>query len=688
MKYPVFHERSKHIFDTKYHFIRECVERDDIQVEFVSGDYQKADILTKALSIRFQTMRQLIGLKELQDFGIFDFCTIRNLEPYGYPQLFEWQNLDQQSRFGPWNGVSFNGMPNLGEKSIFTHQFVVNAKEIYYKYEPVNNSLISRMHLSPNGNIEYLNWIRSTQSWRVISTTPDICDDYAMCGAYGVCNINNSPACSCLEGFEPRHLEEWNIADFTSGCQRKKPLSCGNEDGDGDGFRNISGVKFPDTNNSRYNQSMTLGECELACKKDCSCTAYASLDIRNGGSGCLLWFNDLMDVRVLEETEVLYIRMPASELTTQKQGSNKKKQTTIIVVSASLGSVLVCVILAFYVAWRKNKRSRKSILGPAPACDDTIEGRMEDIELVSFSLSVIAKSTNNFSSNNKLGAGGFGPVYKGVLEDGQEIAVKRLSETSTQGVDEFKNEVRLIAKLQHRNLVKLLDNNSGSSMLDWPRRYCIIHGIARGLLYLHHDSRLRIIHRDMKASNILLDKDMNPKISDFGLARRVSGYEAEANTNRVVGTYGYIPPEYALHGFYSVKSDVYSFGVLLLEIVTGKKNRGYSREEHDDTLVGHAWRLYKEGKSLELVSSSLKPSCVESQVLRSIHIGLLCVQHHAEDRPTMSSVVLMLGNENALLPPKQPAFLAEEEMPELRSISSGPTVGSIDDITITLLDGR
>nr|GEY50274.1 S_locus_glycop domain-containing protein [Tanacetum cinerariifolium] len=632
--------------------------------------------------------------------------TIR-VDPNGYPQLFERQKLDPQSRFGPWNGVTFNGMPHFGEKLIFTHQFVVNEKEIYYKYELVNNSLISRLHLSPDGNIQLMNWIESTQSWGVLSTaTPDNCANYAICGAYGVCNINNSPSCSCLEGFEPQHPEEWIIADFTSGCQRIKPLSCGN--GDGDGFRNISGVKFPDTNNSWYNQSMTLEECELACKKNCSCTAYASLDIRNGGSGCLLWFSDLMDVRMLEETEVLHIRMPASELTTQKQGFNKKKQTTIIVVSASLGAVLVCVILALYAAWRKQNRSRKLIL--APPHDDTKEGHMEDTELSSFSLSMIAKSTNNFSINNKLGAGGFGPVYKGVLEDGKEVAVKRLSDASTQGVDEFKNEVRLISKLQHRNLVKLLGyciqgnermliyeymaNKSldsfifGSSMLDWPRRYCIIHGIARGLLYLHQDSRLRIIHRDLKASNILLDKDMNPKISDFGLARRFNGHETEANTNRVAGTYGYIPPEYALHGFYSVKSDVYSFGVLVLEIVAGKKNSGYSREEHNDTLVGHAWRLYGEGRSLELVSSSLKPSCVKSQVLRSIHIGLLCVQHHAEDRPTMSSVVLMLGNENALPPPKQPAFLAEEEMPEYRSISSGPTSGSVNDFTITLLDAR
>ncbi|KAJ0771194.1 putative protein kinase RLK-Pelle-DLSV family [Helianthus annuus] len=249
--------------------------------------------------------------------------------------------------------------------------------------------------------------------------------------------------------------------------------------------------------------------------------------------------------------------MPASELTSptaREHGSNKKKQTIIIVVSTLLGSIL---ILALYLAWRKNKRSHKTILARNEKYAN--ESGKEDKKLSSYSLSVIANSTNNFSLNNKLGEGGFGSVYKGVLEDRQEIAVKRLSETSTQGQDEFTNEVKFIAKLQHRNLVKLIGyciqekermliyeymakksldsfifDASRSSTLDWPHRFHIIHGIARGLLYLHHDSRLNIIHRDLKASNILLDKDWNPKISDFGLARRFSGHETEVNTTRVV----------------------------------------------------------------------------------------------------------------------------------------------------------
>ncbi|XP_061975781.1 G-type lectin S-receptor-like serine/threonine-protein kinase SD1-1 [Populus nigra] len=203
----------------------------------------------------------------------------------------------------------------------------------------------------------------------------------------------------------------------------------------------------------------------------------------------------------------------------------------------------------------------------------------------------LASATNNFSDSNKLGEGGFGPVYKGTLTDGQEIAVKRLSKNSRQGLEEFKNEVQHIVKLQHRNLVRLLGcciqsdetmlvykflpnksldfyifDETHSLLLDWPKRYNIINGIARGLLYLHQDSRLRIIHRDLKTSNILLDYEMNPKISDFGLARSFGENETEANTNKVAGTYGYISPEYANYGLYSLKSDVFSFGVLVLEI--------------------------------------------------------------------------------------------------------------------------
>ncbi|CAI9268664.1 unnamed protein product [Lactuca saligna] len=219
-------------------------------------------------------------------------------------------------------------------------------------------------------------------------------------------------------------------------------------------------------------------------------------------------------------------------------------------------------------------------------------------------------------------------------------------------------------------------------MLNWPQRLNIIHGLARGILYLHQDSRLQIIHRDLKPGNILLDLEMNPKISDFGLARKFDGNDAIDVTKKVVGTYGYIPPEYAVHGRFSIKSDVFSFGVIVLEIVSGKKNRGFSHEAHSENLLGHAYRLYKENKSIELMSPSLQKSCVVSEVLRSIHVALLCVQHHAADRPTMLSVVLMLISDGELPLPKQPAFFLEEGHREDESVSS------LQDYMITLLYAR
>ncbi|OIT33218.1 g-type lectin s-receptor-like serinethreonine-protein kinase [Nicotiana attenuata] len=227
------------------------------------------------------------------------------------------------------------------------------------------------------------------------------------------------------------------------------------------------------------------------------------------------------------------------------------------------------------------------------------ENNDEVIDVPYIHLETILAATDNFSNANKLGQGGFGPVYKGIFPGQTEIAVKRLSTHSGQGIDEFKNEVTLIAKLQHRNLVRLsgycintteqillyeyMPNKSLDTfifhgercqLLDWEKRYDIILGIARGIAYLHHDSRLRIIHRDLKASNVLLDEEMNPKISDFGLARIVEGKGTEANTKKVVGTYGYMSPEYALDGLFSIKSDVFSFGVVLLEIVSGRRNTG------------------------------------------------------------------------------------------------------------------
>ncbi|OWM90976.1 hypothetical protein CDL15_Pgr023309 [Punica granatum] len=334
------------------------------------------------------------------------------------------------------------------------------------------------------------------------------------------------------------------------------------------------------------------------------------------------------------------------------------------------------------------------------------------IDVPFFDLEIILEATNNFSDESKLGQGGFGPVYKGKFPGGQEIAVKRLSSGSGQGLEEFKSEVMLIAKLQHRNLVRLLGyciegdekillyeympNKSLDSfifdrtrcvLLTWQMRLEIILGITRGMLYLHQDSRLRIIHRDLKTSNVLLDEEMNPKISDFGLARIFEGKQIEATTQRVIGTYGYMSPEYALDGFFSIKSDVFSFGVVVLEIISGKRNTGFYQAEGQINLLGHAWRLWTENNALNLMDHVLEETCNGDEVVKCINVALLCLQEDPNDRPTMSNVLFMLGGEITTLPtPKQPAFALKPSLSSTGSSSTRPDSSFI--ISSSMEQGR
>ncbi|KAK9089560.1 hypothetical protein Scep_028642 [Stephania cephalantha] len=523
--------------------------------------------------------------------------------------------------------------------------------------------------------------------------------------------VVNQPTCLCLSGFEP---SDGSTADGSAGCVRKRELLCG----EGDGFLKLENSKFPDTSNARVYMSLGIKDCEIKCRNNCSCTGYASAYVN--GSGCLVWFGDLTDMREFTNGgQDFFVRVNAIEIgnsIVHSKGSFTKKKLVITLCVVIVVGLLI-FISGFCYFFKKakgrgilqRKRLQKQLLKPSLL--ETNEETNTKFELPIFDLNSMMVATENFSLTNELGAGGFGSVYKGTLCDGREIAVKRLSKNSGQGVIEFKNEVELIAKLQHRNLVQiigccieeeekmliyeympnksldfLLFDQTKSMPLDWKMRSDIILGIARGVLYLHQDSTLTIIHRDLKASNILLDSNMNPKISDFGMARIFGSDQSQANTRRVVGTYGYMSPEYAMDGFFSIKSDVFSFGVILLEIISGKKNSGFYHEDPTMNLIKLAWELWKADTILELVDPSMGNPFPEQEVVRFIQVGILCVQENAKDRPTMSDVIFMLGNETPIPSLKQPAFVLTSN-PNSANAFAG-SASSVNEVSVTIIEGR
>lgn len=353
----------------------------------------------------------------------------------------------------------------------------------------------------------------------------------------------------------------------------------------------------------------------------------------------------------------------------------------------------------------KPKNFLQNIMKPFKFSSSKEGQKEEDLEKIAaqeqkvFPFETLVAATKNF--HQKLGEGGFGPVFKGRLEDGREIAVKKLSQNSNQGKKEFENEAKLLARVQHRNVVNLLgyctrgaekllvyEYISNESLdkflfktgrreeLDWKRRYDIVGGIARGLLYLHEDSHSCIIHRDIKASNVLLDDKWAPKIADFGMARLFPEDQTHVNT-RVAGTNGYMAPEYVMHGHLSVKADVFSFGVLILELISGQKNSTFDVNLDAQNLLEWAWKLYKKGRSLEVLDPSLASSAVAEQVAMCVQIGLLCTQADPQSRPNMRRVVVMLSKKPGTLEePTRPGYPGSRYRRSRRPTASTSTAGT------------
>ncbi|XP_022926691.1 G-type lectin S-receptor-like serine/threonine-protein kinase B120 isoform X1 [Cucurbita moschata] len=659
------------------------------------------------------------------------------VDPLGAVQIVIWNGKDRWWRSGHWDKQIFSGVPTMRSTSLYG--FKVNAErrdEITLTFHPLNNSDKMKFQIQWDGKEAEQRWNEANRVWDTIRLLPsNDCDLYNFCGDFGICSETSRPKCSCPHGFIPKNNEQWKSGIWSDGCQRKTPLlqqrmnSSSNgtvEDGKEDGFVAVQFVKLPD-----FITAVFVDSCGDECLNSSSCVAYSDAH----GIGCLTWDGPLIDIQKFDGVgNTLNIRLAHSDLIPV---DNESKLSTAAIVLICLGGTVVIAMLALLL-WKFRDKMKGSAAAASSKTQNNNEmfdlskskefsaelsgpyelGRegeqLSGPDLPMFNFNCIATATGNFSEANKLGQGGFGPVYKGKLPCGLEVAVKRLSVRSGQGLEEFKNEIILIGKLQHRNLVRLLGyciqgedkmllyeympNKSldwflfdpvKQVLLDWEKRLSIMEGIARGLLYLHRDSRLLIIHRDLKASNILLDEDMNPKISDFGMARIFGGNQNEAtNTIRVVGTYGYMAPEYAMEGLFSVKSDVYSFGVLLLELICGRRNTSFRSTEYL-TLISYAWNLWNGGRAIELLDPSIRDSSREEEVLKCIHVAMLCVQDSPAYRPTMQSLVLMLESESASLPqPRQPTYTSTRASIDIDLFTDGHDVVSSNNVTVTMVEGR
>ncbi|XP_035543106.1 probable LRR receptor-like serine/threonine-protein kinase RFK1 [Juglans regia] len=338
------------------------------------------------------------------------------------------------------------------------------------------------------------------------------------------------------------------------------------------------------------------------------------------------------------------------------------KITTIFIVAGALVSVLLLILGILW--W-------KGCIGNRISREKDLKGL--DLQTGFFTYRQIKAATNNFDASNMIGEGGFGSVYKGILLDGTIIAVKKLSSKSSQGNREFVNEIGMISTLQHPNVVRLyggcaegnqlflvyeyMENNSLARplfgperyqlKLDWPTRQKICVGIARGLAFLHEESTLRIVYRDIKTTNVLLDSNLNPKISDFGLAKLDEEEKTHIST-RVAGTIGYMALDYALWGILTYKADVYSFGIVALEIVVGKSNMKFQPNESYVCLLDWALVLQQKGNLVELVDPKLGSEFKMEEAIRMIKVALLCTNPSPALRPTMSAIVSMLEGQTTV----------------------------------------
>ncbi|XP_074313246.1 G-type lectin S-receptor-like serine/threonine-protein kinase At2g19130 isoform X1 [Silene latifolia] len=542
----------------------------------------------------------------------------------------------------------FSLIPELRflKSQLYSFDYIDNENESYITYWVVNPSFKTRLVMDISGQLKQLTWVESIQQWVLFWSQPgQQCDVYSYCGAFGYCNQTSLPYCHCLQGFDPKFTNDWNLNDYSGGCSRKTRLSCqfhGN-DSSGDKFLMSPSKVLPE--HPQFAPTPSLQECESTCLRNCSCTAYAY-----DTDGCSVWFGELLNMKQLADTDptgkTLYIRIAATEIPTT---TGNKILVLGIVMGLVIGLVLL-LVLGFVTNWRQKRRL-------------VIAAKTMETSLTRFGYRDLQLSTKNFLQ--KLGEGGFGSVFKGTLPDLTDIAVKKLECISfTHGEKQFRTEVSAIGNIQHVNLVRLrgfcsegtkrllvyeympngslnthLFKKENSQILSWKLRYQIAIGIARGLAYLHEKCRDCIIHCDIKPENILLDSEFCAKVADFGLAKLV-GREFSRVLTTIRGTRGYLAPEWISGLAITAKADVYSYGMLLFELVSGRRNASSAKFEFFPT-----WAMTKlaEGEDiLTLLDPILEGDGEKDQVSRVCKLACWCIQDEEDHRPSMGHIVQVL----------------------------------------------
>uniref|UniRef100_A0A7N0V051 Receptor-like serine/threonine-protein kinase n=1 Tax=Kalanchoe fedtschenkoi TaxID=63787 RepID=A0A7N0V051_KALFE len=664
------------------------------------------------------------------------------LDITGIPQYFFWYGTREVIRSGPWNGQTFSGTPNMRPDALNRLSYTSDDEWIYFSNEPTDPSVLTRTVVNLSGTWQRSMWDETERVWSPMPAfVNDACDIYNTCGPYASCvsSSKSGVMCECLEGYVPKSQRDWDAGKWTEGCVtvRRMAENCSR----GDDFTKHSNVKVPDTRNAYGDLSMSLEQCQMACLENCSCTAYGNWYVTYKGTGCVMWLGELNDIRVYaDEGQEIYVRGDSSARTESIGGSNAKG-LKVIIASSALSALVLVIMILLIIHLRKLRKTNQLHRHSQPHTgirdensqrDYSTEINNGDLDLPIFDIKTVSRATDNFSADNKLGQGGFGPVYKGLLQGGQEIAVKKLSQDSKQGSDEFKNEVMCIAKLQHRNLVKKkgygpirIYDESGLQAADQLHQrptqvqpdfhLSISSNFNRNAMPATSNSLIILV----LLLSVYSSEEAVDVVDTLIIDQPLSSNKTLVSGNGVFEL-GFFTPGSSLKQYVGVwytmsKTTVIWVANRQLPVVktpgklTLRKNSVLEMSDNDNVTVWSSnltgtvsnpvaqllstgnfvtWNLYNAGRLMDAMDEKLTESCDEAEVERAIHVGLLCVQESPHDRPNMASVVLMLSSDNRLPPPKAPGFFTSTKSVDPDSSSSKHNFCSANEMSITQMDPR